>query len=281
MPRTCESSFTQKSELLQKIGEWFRFSWLTIVATVGFFGLWEIVIRVFDIPLYILPPPSLVGEELGSHIRLILHHSSVTGSEAFVGFIVAAAIGVPLSMVVAFSPLLMKTLYPVAVAAEMVPKIAFAPLFVIWFGFGFLSKIVVVLLVCVFPILINGIFGFTSLGTEYVHFIQSTGSRTVRAFWKIRLPAALPQLFIGLKGAAVNAAVGATIAEWIGGNAGLGYYIQTATGEYKMDLAIASIIMLTIVGLALYGVVLYAEKRLIPWHVSQRAPIAGARGVSS
>jgi NitT/TauT family transport system permease protein len=275
-----ETSAAEPSRVMQGLAEWFRFSWLTILATLGFFGLWEIVIRLFKIPLYILPPPSLVGEELGSHIGRILEHTLVTTNEAFVGFAVAAAFGVPLSMIVAFSPFLMKTLYPVAVAAEMVPKIAFAPLFVIWFGFGFLSKIVVVVLVCVFPILINGIFGFTSLETEYVHFIHATGARPVRAFVKLRLPAALPQVFIGLKGAAVNAAVGATIAEWIGGNAGLGYYIQTATGDYKMDLAIASIIMLTIVGLILYGIVLFGEKKLIPWHVSQRAPVTGMRGLS-
>jgi NitT/TauT family transport system permease protein len=92
----------------------------------------------------------------------------------------------------------------------------------------------------------------------------------VTTFWKIRLPAALPQVFVGLKGAAINATVGATIAEWIGGNAGLGYYIQVATGDFNMRLALAAIIMLTALGLLLYFLVILAEMKLIPWHESQR-----------
>jgi NitT/TauT family transport system permease protein len=94
-------------------------------------------------------------------------------------------------------------------------------------------------------------------------------------FWKIRLPAALPQVFVGLKGAAINATVGATIAEWIGGNAGLGYYIQVATGDFNMRLALAAIIMLTALGLLLYFLVILAEKKLIPWHESQRERLNG------
>ena len=95
-----------------------------------------------------------------------------------------------------------------------------------------------------------------------------------RTFWHVRLPAALPQLFVGIKGAAVNATVGATISEWIGGDAGLGYYIQIATGDLRMDLAFAIIIVLALLGLALFGVVALVERALIPWHISQRGPAA-------
>jgi NitT/TauT family transport system permease protein len=141
---------------------------------------------------------------------------------------------------------------------------------VVWFGFSFASKMLVVFWVCFFPILINGIFGFLSLSDELRHFSLSTGADRVTSFWKIRLPAALPQVFVGLKGAAINATVGATIAEWIGGNAGLGYYIQVATGDFNMRLALAAIIMLTALGLLLYFLVILVEMKLIPWHESQR-----------
>jgi NitT/TauT family transport system permease protein len=112
-----------------------------------------------------------------------------------------------------------------------------------------------------------------------VYFSRSTGASQLRMFWKIRLPAALPELFVGLKGAAVNATVGATISEWIGGDAGLGYYIQIATGQLRMDLAFAIIFMLTALGLLLFYIVQLVEKRMIPWHVSQRVSVFGKQEV--
>jgi NitT/TauT family transport system permease protein len=157
----------------------------------------------------------------------------------------------------------------------MVPKIVFAPIFVTWFGFGFTPKILIVFLVCFFPILLNGILAFTSLSQELGRFCLSTGANPLRTFFKVRLPAALPQLFVGIKGAAVNATVGATIAEWIGGDAGLGYYIQIAAGDLRMDLAFAIIVMLAALGLLLFWLVVLAERALCPWHISQRAPVQG------
>jgi len=255
---------------------WMKESWVTVVAALAFFIFWDLVVRLFKIPLYIMPPPSRVIYQFVRHFSLIWKYTLVTGGETLIGFIIAVLGGIPLAMLIAFSKFLRKTLYPAAVALEMVPKIAFAPLFVTWFGFGYTPKMIIVFLVCFFPILLNGILGFTSLDTELGYFSLSTGANALTTFWKIRLPAALPYLFVGLKGAAVNATVGATIAEWIGGDAGLGYYIQIATGDLRMDLAFAIIIMLAALGLSLFYVVLWVEKKVIPWHVSQRAPIHGA-----
>jgi NitT/TauT family transport system permease protein len=233
-------------------------------------ALWEGAVRLFHIPLYIIPPPSLILVEFAHHFQRIWYYTLVTGMETVVGFAVALVLGIPLSLFVAFSPLLRRTFYPLAVTLEMVPKIVFAPIFVTWFGFGFLPKILVVYLVCFFPILLNGILAFTSLSVELTRFCQSTGAGPLRTFFKVRLPAALPQVFVGIKGAAVNATVGATIAEWIGGDAGLGYYVQIASGDLRMDLAFAIIIMLAALGLLLFWIVVLAERWLVPWHVSQR-----------
>jgi NitT/TauT family transport system permease protein len=234
------------------------------------FALWEGAVRLFHIPLYIIPPPSLIFVEFVHHFQRIWYYTLVTGMETLVGFAVALLLGIPLSLFVAFSPLLRRTFYPLAVTLEMVPKIVFAPIFVTWFGFGFLPKILVVYLVCFFPILLNGILAFTSLSVELTRFCLSTGAGPLRTFFKVRLPAALPQVFVGIKGAAVNATVGATIAEWIGGDAGLGYYVQIASGDLRMDLAFAIIIMLAALGLLLFWIVVLAERWLVPWHVSQR-----------
>ena len=268
---------TNKS--LEKVKAWFLDSKNTIIFVAGFLLAWELIVVIFKIPRYILPSLSSVIRQLFRNWEVIWQYTLVTGMESFIGFMIAVALGVPLAMMTGFSRLLRQTFYPFAVALEMVPKIAFAPLFVVWFGFGFLPKMIIVFLVCFFPILLNGILGFTSLSPEMGHFSRSTGADGFTMFWKIRVPAAMPELFVGLKGAAVNATVGATIAEWVGGDAGLGYYIQIATGQMRMDLAYAIIFMLALLGLLLFYIVILLEKRIIPWHVSQRAPVVGPTGL--
>ncbi len=267
------------NDRLSQFKHWLWDSKNTLIFVLAFLAFWELGVRIFKVPRYIVPSLTSIFGQFISHFDLIWEYTLVTGWETLVGFTIAVAVGIPLAMVVAFSKLLRQTFYPAAVALEMVPKIAFAPLFVTWFGFGFFPKIIIVFLVCFFPILLNGILGFTSLSPEMGHFSRSTGADPLTMFWKIRLPAALPELFVGLKGAAVNATVGATISEWIGGDAGLGYYIQIATGQLRMDLAFAIIFMLALLGLILFYIVVLLERRIIPWHVSQRAPIVGQTGL--
>ena len=248
---------------------------LRVLTAPAFLLLWEAVVRLFEVPLYILPPPSDVIYQLWRNLPRIAEYTLVTGGETLGGFLIAVLLGVPMALAIAFSRALRQTLFPVAVTLEMIPKITFAPLFVTWFGFGYLPKLIIVFLVCFFPILLNGILAFSSLPTELDRLCRSTGASAWRTFWNVRLQAALPQLFVGIKGAAINATVGATISEWIGGDAGLGYYIQIATGDLRMDLAFAIIIVLALLGLALFGCVALIERALIPWHISQRLPPGG------
>ena len=241
-----------------------------ILAFLAFVVVWEAAVDIFRIPQYILPTPSQIIGQFGPYGFAIWPATLVTLSETLLGFAAAIVFAVPLAMLVAFSPFLSRTFYPGAVALEMVPKIAFAPLFVTWFGFGYPPKILIVVLVCFFPILLNGILAFKSLSMEIMYLSRSTGASSWRMFWKIRLPAALPTLFVGLKGAATNATVGAVIAEWIGGNDGLGYVLQVDTGYLRLDRAFACILVLTVMGLSVFLSVVLAERALIPWHVSQR-----------
>ena len=236
----------------------------------GLFVAWEGFVRGFDIARYILPAPTEIFSQFILRAGLLWEYTLVTGGETLAGFFVAVALGIPLSLLIAFSWVLRRTFYPLAVSLEMVPKIAFAPMFVTWLGFSFAPKIIIVFMVCFFPILLNGILAFTSLSEDLLRFSRSTGAGPLTTFFKIRLPAALPQLFVGIKGAAVNATVGATVSEWVGGDAGLGYYIQIATGDLRMDIAFAIIITLAALGLALFWAVVLVERALIPWHISQR-----------
>ena len=186
------------------------------------------------------------------------------------GYAVALVLALPLGLAIAFSTILKRTIYPFFVCIEMVPKIAFAPLFISWLGFGLMPKIIIVFLVCFFPIVLNAILAFGSLSEELTRFARSTGSGMWRTFLKVRLPAAMPQCFVGFKYAAINATVGAAIAEFIGSDQGLGFYIQIVTGNMRPDLAFVGIFFLTLLGLCLFGLVTLAERLLIPWHISQR-----------
>ena len=188
-----------------------------------------------------------------------------------IGYIAAVVIAVPLGLAIAFSSILRRTIYPFFVSIEMTPKIAFAPLFISWLGFGLLPKVIIVFLVCFFPIVLNAILAFGSLprGTRRASAARPAPGRS-GAFLKVRLPAAMPQCFVGFKYAAINATVGATIAEFIGSDQGLGFYIQIVTGNMRPDLAFAGIFLLTLLGLTLFGIVTLCERLVIPWHISQR-----------
>ena len=245
-------------------------SWLFIAFFVGFFVVWELAIDLFAIPRYILPKPSEIVTRSWADVDRLLYYTWITGAEAFLGYVLAVVIAIPLGLSIAFSSVMRRTVYPFFVSLEMTPKIAFAPLFISWLGFGLLPKVIIVVLVCFFPIVLNAILAFTSLGEELERFCRSTGAGPLRAFLKVRLPAALPQCFVGFKYAAINATVGATIAEFIGSDQGLGFYIQIVTGNMRPDLAFAGIFLLTLLGLALFGLVTLVERLVIPWHISVR-----------
>ena len=231
---------------------------------------WERSIDWFSIPRYILQRPSDIVINSMADMPRLAEYTMVTTSETLLGFVAALAAGVPLGLAIVTSQLLRRTLYPLCVSLEMVPKIAFAPIFIAWLGFGLLPKIIVVFLVCFFPVVLNAIAGFSSLSEELTRFSATTGASAWRNFWRLRLPAALPQCFVGFKFAAVNATVGATIAEFIGSDRGLGFYIQIQTGNMRPDLAFAAIFVLTLLGLALFGAVTLAERAIIPWDIAQR-----------
>lgn len=252
------------------IVRWLSRSWLAILFFVLFFGFWELSIGLFEIPPYILNRPSEIVTRGWADIDRLLYYTYVTGLETVIGYAIAIVVAVPLGLAIAFSSFLRRTIYPFFVSVEMVPKIAFAPLFISWLGFGLLPKIIIVFLVCFFPIVLNAILAFGSLPEELTRFCRSTGAGWLKVFLKVRLPAALPQCFVGFKYAALNATVGATIAEFIGSDQGLGFYIQITTGNMRPDLAFAGIFLLTLLGLCLFGLVTLAERLLIPWHISVR-----------
>jgi NitT/TauT family transport system permease protein len=268
--RAGRATLAEETAAGGRLSRWIAKSWLFVVFFVGLILFWQFAIDLFEIPQYILQKPTTIVEKGWADVDLLVYYTYVTGSETLIGYVVSVAIGVPLGLAIAFSSVLRRTLYPFCVSLEMVPKIAFAPLFISWLGFGMLPKVIVVILVCFFPIVLNAILAFGSLNEELTRFCRMTGAGWFKTFMKVRLPAAMPQCFVGFKYAAINATVGATIAEFIGSDQGLGFYIQIQTGNMRPDLAFAGIFFLTLLGLALFGCVTLAERLMIPWHISVR-----------
>jgi NitT/TauT family transport system permease protein len=253
---------------------WVRILWnkrtQTALSFIVFFVLWELAVVVLEIRSYILPRPTEILQALMKYHGQLLFALLFTIRSLLLGYVVAVAAGILLSLPVAFSKFIQRAVYPLILFFQVIPKVALAPIFVIWFGFGLPPKIMIVFLLSFFPVLINGIVGLRSMDQEVINLTRSTGAREVDVFFKVRLPSALPTFFAGFKLAAISATIGAIIGEFIGSDSGLGYIILTANGDLQTDYSFAAITVLTVLGLSLYYFVEGMERVLLPWHISQR-----------
>ena len=241
----------------------------TLLTFLLLFGAWELAVHVFKAPRYILPAPSAVWEGFMSQPGRMLWNTWTTVQIIVVGYAIAVLVSIPLALLIAFSRFVQTTLYPLLVVFQIIPKIAVAPLFIVWFGFGFMPKVMLVFLLSFFPIVISAIAGFRSLDADVEDFARSTGAGAWRMFFKIRLPQSLPSIFTGLKVGAAMAATAAVVAEFVGSDAGLGYLILEYNGFIETAKVFAAIILLSLAGLAIYYLVEAVERLAIPWHVSQ------------
>lgn len=246
-----------------------------LISFIVLFVVWEAAVYVFDVKSYLLPPPSLIWEDFSGRWRYVLDNTWVTTSEIVVGYLIAIAVSVPLAVFVAYFPTMERTIYPIIVFLQIIPKIAIAPLFIIWFGFGFTPKILLVFLLSFFPIVVSSIAGFKSIDEETMELAKSTGASPWMIFRKIRFPHALPAIFTGLKVSAALASTAAVVAEFVASDKGLGYLLLRYNGDIETPMVFATIMVLSIVGLIVYYAVEYIEKISIPWHVSQRTNASG------
>jgi NitT/TauT family transport system permease protein len=243
-----------------------------IAGFVVLFAAWEGSVRLFHVKEYLLPPPSLVLDAFLGHWQTVLLSAWTTTQEILAGYAVGVLVSVPLALAIAYSRVLEATAYPVIVFLQIVPKIAVAPLFIIWFGFGFTPKLLLVFLLSFFPIVVSGIAGFKSIDPEIMDFARSTGAGDFLMFIKIRLPHALPEIFTGLKVGAAFSATAAVVAEFVASDRGLGYLLLQYNGDLNTPMVFATIILLSAIGLAVYYAVALLERLTIPWHVSQMRP---------
>src|SRR5882757_939060 len=235
-----------------------------IVTMVGIIVLWEVGVRVFRVPAFLAPPPSLVVGTIVEHLPLILKNTWVTTVEILLGYFTSIAVGVPLALGIFMWPAFSRTVLPLLISSQAIPKVAIAPLLLVWFGFGLIPKVLVAFLIAFFPIVISTAVGLALIEQEKTYLARSMGLGAAATFFKIRLPNALPSIFAGLKISITLAVVGAVVGEFVGGEAGLGYMLMVANGSMDTPLLFAGLIALTIQGVVLYALVEWAERLAIP-----------------
>jgi len=244
--------------------------WIRATLTfVVVFVLWELAYRLLRLPAYILPGPSKIGEDFIGQAGRIFTHAFFTGQIIIAGYVVAVLVSIPLALLIAYSRFVETTLYPLLVVFQIIPKIAIAPLFIIWFGFGYTPKLLIVFLLSFFPIVVSSIAGFKAVDPEIADFARTTGASGWKLFAKIRLPQALPDIFTGMKVGAALSATAAIVAEFVASDSGLGYLLLQYNGNLDTPMVFAVIFLLSFIGLAVYYTVEFIERITIPWHTSQ------------
>lgn len=237
-----------------------------IVTFVVFVVFWELVCRLFNVPQFLVPPPSSVAASLYEKRMLYVFHGAVTFYETVLGFALAVVFGVSAAAIIVILPRLRDIVMPILLIAQIIPKVAVAPLLLIWFGYGLVPKVLIAFLVAFFPIVVNGISGLLSVQSELLDLGRSLEANKWQTFWKFRIPSAIPELLSGMKVAMTLAIIGAVIGEFVGGSSGLGYLIMVANQEADTAYAFASIFLLSAMGLILYILVEVAERALTPWN---------------
>jgi putative hydroxymethylpyrimidine transport system permease protein len=227
--------------------------------------VWEIVCRSFGIPDFILPPPSQILIVAISKVDILLPHAGVTALEVLIGVLLSLMIAVPLSMAMFAYPSVENTIAPFLVASQAVPVFAIAPLLVVWLGYGIASKVLMAAVIIFFPITVSLLEGFKSCDQEYRVLFKLMGAGFFKSMKLLHWPWALPHFFAGLKVGVSVATIGAVIGEWVGAQQGLGYLMIQANARLNVDMVFAAIVWLSMMGLGLWTLVGFLEKRVITW----------------
>ncbi len=228
-------------------------------------GAWEAFARLGGVENYLLPAPSEIATALVEDRELLLPDAWVTAKEVLLGFAIALVVGVAVAIVLHLSPLLRRAVYPLVVASQAVPVMVIAPILVIWFGFGMTPKLIVIALICFFPIAVNTLDGLRSVDADQVKLLRTLGASRAGVLRHLELPSSLPYFFSGAKIAVAVAVIGAVFGELVGSDAGLGHAIQIGTAQLLTARVFAAVLILSIMAIALFALVAALERRAVPW----------------
>jgi NitT/TauT family transport system permease protein len=233
-------------------------------------AIWEAICRLTGVRPYIFPSPLNVLHELVTEPLYLLENSAYTIGASLLGFALSVVIGLAMAVGIVYSKFLDKTLLTTLVASNAVPKVAIAPLFILWVGTGIESKVLMAFLVSIFPMVVDSVVGLRSVDPGMLELARTYKGSKLQMFWKIRFPNALPSIFAGMKVAISLALIGTIVGEFVGANRGLGYVILQSQGTYNTPRVFAAILLLTVIGIVFYQIVDLIERKAMPWHVSHR-----------
>jgi NitT/TauT family transport system permease protein len=239
----------------------------TVISAAVFFALWEGAVRLFAIPSYVLPTPSAIlatlwqGLLAGAYTKAV----AITTGEILGGLAIGAVLGIGLGVMMVILPRFDRLIYPYIVASQTVPKVAIAPLFIVWFGLGVESKVIMVTLTCLFPLLVNTIAGMKASDADRIMLVRALCGSPAQLLWYVRLPSALPYIFAGLHTAVVLAIIGAIVGEFVGARQGIGPMILQANFNLDMAAVFALLVILALLGVVLSALVTIAERKICYW----------------
>jgi NitT/TauT family transport system permease protein len=236
---------------------------LALAACVTVF--WELAIRLFRVPTFVLPAPSAVIRSLIENWAQLASATESTALEILLGFVLAAITGIAIALVIVRFDRFGRALYPLIVLFQNVPKVALAPIFILWFGFDLAPKVLLIVVIAFFPVAIDMLVGLQSVEPSFVALMQSVGASRSKILLDVRIPHSLPHLMAGLKVAITFSVIGAIVGEFAGASRGLGYMIQFASTQLDTPLIFAALLVVSVLGLAFYYVVEFAERVLVPW----------------
>ncbi len=254
-------------------GSWLRRYLPAIAVFAAGIVLWELAVRLFDIQAFLLPAPSVIISTFLENFKLLMHIGWFTTKEALGGFFIGCSLGILIALATARWTIVSESMMPFAIAANSVPIIAFAPIVNNWFGIDNpFSKMVIVAIIVFFPTMINTVRGLTLVDPDARELMASYAATDFQVLFKLRMPNALPYIFNALKVAASLSMIGAVVSEYFGGNrSALGVFITQQAAQFRFAAAWAAIIVACIVGVSLYLIILFIERRTIPWHASVRS----------
>jgi ABC-type nitrate/sulfonate/bicarbonate transport system permease component len=239
---------------------------LSIIAGLITLLIWEFIVKTFQIEQWILPTPSQIFISFWQSRSLLFYHLIPTGIEAIAGLVGAIFVSIFIAILMERYQIMKKIIYPFLIISQTIPFIILAPLLTLWFGFGFLPKIIIITLVCFFPITINLFDGFQGVDHSILNLLKSMGASQKQIFKMVKLPASLPNFFSGLRIAAAYSILGAVVSEWMGADRGLGIFLIRATKSYLTDRVFAIIGVITILSIGAVLLVEIIARISIPWH---------------
>ncbi|MFC3228672.1 ABC transporter permease [Marinibaculum pumilum] len=241
-----------------------------LIVVIALLLLWEGAIHAFDIKPFLLPSPIAVVAELADSPGWYAAHAGQTLLQTFLGFALAVALGIVMAVGIVYSRWIEQSLYTILVGLNSIPKVAVAPLFIVWLGTGLEPKVAIAFLIAVFPIVIDTVLGLRSVDPDLLDLARSLRGSRFQVLRMVRFPNALPSLFAGMKVGISFAFIGAIVGEFVASSSGLGYVILSSQATFDTTRMFAAIFLLAVIGTILFYMVELAEKAFIPWHVSRR-----------